>query len=170
MKQVPPSPNLPLLESEIRTYWKAGQIFERSLTQRKDGQRYMFYDGPPFPSGAPHYGHLLIGTVKDIVPRYQTMKGRYVERRFGWDTHGLPMEMLIEKELGLKGRTDILNYGVGPFNEACRGAVMRYVEEWRAVTEQLGRWVDFEHDYKTMDLSFMESVWWVFKQLWDSEL
>lgn len=141
-------------------------MFRRTLQQREGQREYFFYDGPPFATGLPHYGHLLQGTTKDIIPRYQTMKGYHVERRFGWDCHGLPIEMLVEKELSLKGREDILAYGVEQFNEACRQGVFRYVKEWERVTERLGRWIDFKNDYKTLDTTFMESVWWVFSELW----
>ena len=127
----------------------------------------MFYDGPPFATGLPHFGHFVPGTIKDIIPRYQTMKGKKVERRFGWDCHGLPVENLIEKELGLNSKTDIERYGVAKFNEDCRAAVLRYVKEWRRIVTRLGRWVDFDNDYKTMDPDYMESIWWVMKSLWE---
>jgi len=167
MKTENPQVNFPEREKEVLAFWRKHKTFEASLALRKGAQPYMFYDGPPFASGTPHYGHLLAGTIKDIIPRYQTMKGRYVERRFGWDTHGLPIEMLTEQELGISGRKEILEFGIDKFNEACRSGVMRYVDEWRETIGRSGRWVDFDNDYKTMDLSFMESVWWVFKQLWD---
>ncbi|MGH8875611.1 MAG: isoleucine--tRNA ligase, partial [Acidimicrobiia bacterium] len=127
-------------------------------------------DGPPFANGSPHYGHLLAGVIKDIVPRYWTMRGHRVERRFGWVTHGLPVEMEVEKLLGISGPRQIAEYGVDRFNEACRRLVETTAEEWEVITRRIGRWVDFRDDYKTMDLSFMETVWWVFKQLWDREL
>jgi isoleucyl-tRNA synthetase len=141
-------------------------MFRLSLQHREGQKEFFFYDGPPFATGLPHYGHLLQGTTKDIIPRYQTMKGCHVERRFGWDCHGLPIEMITEKTLSLKGREDILAYGVDKFNEACRQGVFRYVEDWERVTERLGRWIDFRNDYKTLDTTFMESVWWVFGELW----
>ncbi|MCB0354037.1 MAG: isoleucine--tRNA ligase [Bdellovibrionales bacterium] len=167
METVSPNVDFVALEKKTLLFWREQQIFSKSLDRRKDSPQYRFYDGPPFATGTPHYGHLLAGTIKDIVPRYQTMLGNYVERRFGWDTHGLPIEMLTEKEIGLNGRKEILEYGIDRFNEACRSGVLRYVSEWEKVTERLGRWIDFVNDYKTMDLSFMDSVWWVFKQLWD---
>lgn len=167
MKTVSPQVSFPEVEARIAKFWEQDKTFERSLEIRKDAPQYLFYDGPPFATGLPHYGHLLAGTIKDIIPRYQTMKGNLVERRFGWDTHGLPIEMLTESELGLNGRHDILNYGVDKFNEACREGVLKYVDEWRYVVGRIGRWIDMDNDYKTMDLDFMESVWWVFKQLWD---
>lgn len=167
MKPVSPNVSLPEVEKRVLSFWQENQTFKKSIDNRKGSPEYLFYDGPPFSSGLPHYGNLVAGTIKDIVPRYQTMKGCFVERRFGWDTHGLPIEMIIERELGLKGRTDILEYGVDRFNEACRAGVLSCVKEWEIVTTKLGRWVDFDNDYKTMDIDFMESVWWVFKQLWD---
>ena len=167
MKSISPTLNLPQIDKEVLEFWSKHQTFKKSLENRRQAKPYLFYDGPPFSSGLPHYGHLMVGTMKDIIPRYQTMNGQYVERRFGWDTHGLPIEMIIEKELNLKGRSDILAYGVDKYNEACRSGVLSCVGEWQKITPRLGRWVDFENDYKTMDLPFMESVWWVFKQLWD---
>ena len=162
--------DFPKLEESILSFWKEKDIFKKSLQQRKSGKRFIFYDGPPFATGLPHYGHLLASTIKDIIPRYQTMRGRYVERRFGWDTHGLPVEMEMQKELGLPSSSAILDYGVGRFNEACRSIVLRYSKEWKKIISRLGRWVDFENDYKTMNLSFMESTWWVFKTLFDKGL
>jgi isoleucyl-tRNA synthetase len=130
----------------------------------------LFYDGPPFANGLPHYGHLLTGYVKDVVPRYQTMRGMRVERRFGWDTHGLPAEMETEKELGVSGHQAIHEYGIAEFNQACRTSVLRFTKEWEEYVTRQARWVDFENDYKTMDLSYMESVMWAFKRLWDKGL
>ncbi len=162
--------SFPALEEEIIALWGERDVFTRSVEQRPEDSRYVFYDGPPFATGLPHYGHLVASTLKDIVPRYWAMRGRRVERRFGWDTHGLPIEMLVEGKLGLNGPTSIREYGVGNFNEACRANVLTYTEEWRRVITRLGRWVDFDNDYKTMDPTFMESVWWVFKELWDKDL
>ena len=160
------------LERDVLEFWKKERVFEASVEGRpreKDGKTnaYVFYDGPPFANGLPHYGHLLTGYVKDLVARYQTMRGKRVERRFGWDCHGLPAEMQAEKELGISGRQKIMEYGIGKFNEHCRTSVMRYTQEWRQYVDRQGRWVDFENDYKTMDISFMESVLWAFKQLYD---
>ncbi|MFT4978786.1 MAG: isoleucyl-tRNA synthetase, partial [Myxococcota bacterium] len=162
--------SFPALEREIITLWSDKEVFRRSVDQRPADSRYVFYDGPPFATGLPHYGHLVASTLKDIVPRYWTMRGHRVERRFGWDTHGLPIEMLVEKKLDLSGPSSIKEYGVDRFNEACRANVLTYTEEWQRVITRLGRWVDFDNDYKTMDPSFMESVWWVFRQLWEKEL
>lgn len=157
----------PELEEEILRFWEEQQIFEKSLEQRKGGEEFVFYDGPPFATGLPHYGHLLAGTIKDIVPRYQTMRGKYVERRFGWDCHGLPIEALAQDALGLAGTAAIVEKGVDVFNEQCRSMVQTYVGEWRKTVNRMGRWVDFDNDYKTMDPTFMETIWWVFKQIWD---
>ena len=131
---------------------------------------FVFYDGPPFANGLPHYGHLLTGYVKDVVPRYRTMRGQRVERRFGWDCHGLPAETEAEKELGVSGRGPITEYGIARFNEHCRTSVLRYTKEWERYVTRQARWVDFANDYKTMDLSYMESVMWAIKQLWDKGL
>ena len=157
-------------ELEVLEYWKTARIFEKSLEQRQGAPEYVFYDGPPFATGLPHYGHLLAGTIKDIVPRYQTMRGHYVSRRFGWDCHGLPVEYEVEQDLKISGKRDIEKMGVGVFNERCRSIVLRYTREWREVVTRMGRWVDFDHDYKTMDPAYMESIWWVFKALWEKHL
>ncbi len=165
-----PVTSFPKLEERILRLWKREKTFEASLKQTAKGKRFTFYDGPPFATGLPHYGHLLQGTIKDIVPRFRTMQGRYVERRFGWDCHGLPVEYELEKERGIKGRPDILKMGVATFNDACRSIVLRHTKEWQKTTERLGRWIDFENDYKTMDPEYMESIWWVVKTLWEKGL
>jgi isoleucyl-tRNA synthetase len=162
--------DFPAVEREVLEFWKQHGTFERSLEQRRGGREFVFYDGPPFATGLPHYGHLLAGTIKDIVPRYQTMRGHCVERRFGWDCHGLPVEYEVEQELQIGGKRDIETMGVGVFNERCRSIVLRYTREWRDIVTRMGRWVDFDHDYKTMDPAYMESIWWVFKTLWDKGL
>ena len=159
--------DFPRMEEGILKFWEEGRIFAKSLEARAGKGEYVFFDGPPFATGLPHYGHLLAGTIKDIVPRYQTMRGKHVARRFGWDCHGLPIEALAQDKLGLKGAPDILAAGVDTFNETCRGMVLRYVSEWRKIVTRMGRWVDFDNDYKTMDRSYMETIWWVFKQLWE---
>lgn len=159
--------SFPAFEEKILAYWKSGRVFERSLENAKDKPAFDFYDGPPFATGLPHYGHILAGAIKDIVPRYWSMRGFRIPRRFGWDCHGLPVEFEMEKTLGLNGSLDIQQYGIGKFNEACRGIVLRYTKDWRETVERMGRWVDMDNDYKTMDPAFMESVWWVFKTLWD---
>ena len=156
----------PKMEEGILEFWRENSTFERSLQKNAGKERYKFYDGPPFATGLPHYGHLLAGTIKDIVPRYQTMRGKYVERRFGWDTHGLPIEALAQEALGVSGAPEIKALGVDKFNEQCRSMVLKYVSEWRKTVTRMGRWVDFDHDYKTMQPEFMETIWWVFSQLW----
>jgi isoleucyl-tRNA synthetase len=156
---VDPKVSFPKLEEEILAFWEAEGIFQQSLSQREGRPDFVFFDGPPFATGLPHFGHFVPSTIKDIIPRYKAMKGYHVDRRFGWDCHGLPVETLIEKELGLNSKTDIERYGVSKFNEACRDSVLRYVKEWRAVITRLGRWVDFDRDYKTMDAPYMETIW-----------
>ncbi|GHV32424.1 isoleucine--tRNA ligase [Spirochaetia bacterium] len=167
---VDPKVSFPKLEEEVLAFWEKNDIFRKSISQREGAEEFVFYDGPPFATGLPHFGHFVPSTIKDIIPRYQAMKGKKVERRFGWDCHGLPVENLIEKELGLNSKTDIEKYGVAEFNEACRASVLRYVNEWRQVITRLGRWVDFDNDYKTMDPDYMETIWWVMKTLWDKGL
>ena len=166
-KKVDPKQSFPKMEEEILKFWAEQKIFEKSLEIRKDAKRYSFYDGPPFATGTPHYGHLLASTVKDVVPRFWTMKGFQVERKWGWDCHGLPIENIAEKELGIKRKTEIEEMGVSKFNEFCRSKVLSFVSEWKTVIARLGRWADMDNAYSTMDLSYMESVWWVFKELWD---
>lgn len=158
------------MEEAVLDYWDKNRIFEKSVEERSSKNTYFFYDGPPFATGLPHYGHLIASTIKDVVPRFQTMLGKKVERRFGWDCHGLPVEFEVEKELGLNGAADIKAYGVGNFNEKCRSIVLRYANEWKRTIRRVGRWVDMENDYKTMEVNFMESIWWVFKTLWDKDL
>jgi len=167
-----PSPSFPKIEEAIGAWWKENRVFERSIEQRREAgaPEFVFYDGPPFANGLPHYGHLVTGFVKDLVPRYQTMRGKVVDRRFGWDCHGLPAEMQSEKELGVSGRLEILKYGVARFNEHCRSSVQQFTADWEYYVTRAARWVDFKNDYKTMDLSFMESVMWAFKQLHDKGL
>jgi len=167
---VDPKVSFPKLEERVLEFWNSHDIFRKSITNREGRPEFLFYDGPPFATGLPHFGHFVPGTIKDIVPRYQTMKGNRVERRFGWDCHGLPVEYEMEKELGISGRRQIEEYGVAKFNEACRSIVLRYTSEWRKVVTRLGRWVDFDNDYKTMDPDYMETIWWVIKQLWEREL
>jgi isoleucyl-tRNA synthetase len=162
--------DFPALDARILRFWDSIDAFARSVEMRSPDTEYTFYDGPPFATGSPHYGHILQGVVKDIVPRYWTMRGHRVERRFGWDTHGLPVEMEVEKQLGVSGPREILELGVDVFNEACRAMVNHTTEDWYEITSRIGRWVDFDDDYKTMDVDFMESVWWVFGQLWQRDL
>lgn len=157
-------------ERRILNFWQKECIFERSVAEKSQKPLFSFYDGPPFATGLPHYGHFLAGTIKDVVLRYKTMKGYWVPRRFGWDCHGLPIENEIEKAQKLTGATSIEEFGIGRFNEECRKIVLRYTEEWKELVSRMGRWVDFTRTYHTMDLSFMESVWWVFKQLHEKGL
>lgn len=154
-------------EEEVLKLWEEVDAFMTSLEQNKDKKPFTFYDGPPFATGTPHYGHILASTVKDIVPRYAHMTGHHVERRFGWDTHGLPVEHEIDKKLGITGKEDVMNMGIDKYNSECRSIVMRYASDWRHVIGRLGRWIDFDNDYKTLYPTFMESVWWVFKQLYE---
>ena len=167
-------PNLPEIERAMLARWGREDTFQRSIDLRHSGvdgdNEFVFYDGPPFANGLPHYGHLLTGYVKDAVPRYQTMRGKRVERRFGWDCHGLPAEVQAEQELGISGHPEIISYGIDRFNDACRSSVLRYTQEWEDYVTRQARWVDFENDYKTLDLDYMESVMWAFKSLWDKDL
>lgn len=164
------APLFPKIEEEMAAFWKKQGIFERSIEERPASKGYVFYDGPPFATGLPHPGHLLQSAIKDAVPRYWTMKGYRVPRVWGWDCHGLPMEALIQKELKLQGKPEIEAYGMDKFNRACADAVMRYSDEWKRYVERLGRWVDFDGAYKTMDRDYIESVWWVFSELWKKKL
>lgn len=172
-KEVDPKQSFPKMEEALVKYWKKNKTFEKSVKNpagEKNPEDFVFYDGPPFATGLPHYGHLLAGTLKDVVPRYWTMQGYRVERKWGWDCHGLPIENLIEKELDLHCKKDIEKMGVATFNEACYNSVLRYEKEWKKTVPRMGRWVDMENDYKTMDPEYMESVWWVFKSLYDKGL
>ena len=172
--QVDPQPNFPRIEEGVLARWQSDDTFARSVAARDAGKNgdneFIFYDGPPFANGLPHYGHLLTGFVKDAVPRYQTMRGRRVERRFGWDCHGLPAEVEAEKELGIAGHPAIAAFGIDKFNDACRTSVLRYTDEWQRYVTRQARWVDFSNDYKTLDTPYMESVMWAFRTLWDKGL
>ena len=172
--QVDPQPNFPRLEEGVLARWERDNTFAASVAAREVGtngdNEFIFYDGPPFANGLPHYGHLLTGFVKDAVPRYQTMRGRHVERRFGWDCHGLPAEVEAEKELGIAGHPAIAAFGIDKFNDACRTSVLRYTDEWQRYVTRQARWVDFGNDYKTLDTPYMESVMWAFRTLWDKGL
>ncbi|MBR7836556.1 isoleucine--tRNA ligase [Actinospica durhamensis] len=171
---VPAGPRFPEIEQRVLARWDADGTFRASVNARPAGERganeFVFYDGPPFANGLPHYGHLLTGYVKDLIPRYQTMRGRRVERRFGWDTHGLPAELEAMRQLGIKTKAQIEEVGIAAFNEACRASVLRYTQAWRDYVTRQARWVDFENDYKTLDTPYMESVMWAFKQLYDKGL
>ena len=172
--EVPAQPSFPNLEQDVLGYWKDDETFQASIDRNPVGDdganEFVFYDGPPFANGLPHYGHLLTGYVKDVVPRYQTMRGKHVERRFGWDTHGMPAEYEAEKQLGITQKAEIDELGIEKFNEACRTSVLQYTDQWRDYVTRQARWVDFDNDYKTLDLDYMESVMWAFKALWDKGL
>ncbi|MCB0358516.1 MAG: class I tRNA ligase family protein, partial [Bdellovibrionales bacterium] len=182
MKAVSTEVSFPELERKLLNEWREKNIFQRSMdpllptTLGATGPRseprpsYVFYDGPPFATGLPHYGHLLAGTIKDVVGRFFTMKGFHVDRRFGWDCHGVPVEFEIQKKLDLHGAKAIREFGLGNFNEECRQIVLRYTKEWERFVERSGRWVDFDRQYRTMDRDYMESIWWAVKQLWDKGL
>ena len=165
-----PTNILVTLEHEVLNLWEKEKVFAQSLAQNLHKKPYVFYDGPPFATGLPHHGHLLASTLKDIIPRYMTMKGYYVKRQFGWDCHGLPIEHEINKSLGMHAQAAVDSLGIAGYNDACRAIVMRYREAWRDVVHRIGRWVDMDNDYKTMDVTFMESVWWTFAQLWQKDL
>ena len=175
--EVDPSPSFPAMEEGTLAFWASNDTFRKSIEMRDAGEHgsneFVFYDGPPFANGLPHYGHLLTGYVKDVVGRYQTMKGHRVERRFGWDTHGLPAELEAQRQLGIEDVTEITReggVGIEAFNAACRSSVLRYTKEWEEYVTRQARWVDFENDYKTLDMSYTESVLWAFKQLYDKGL
>ena len=164
---IEPSPSFPKIEDRVLEFWKQDDTFQYSINQRveEEAEEFVFYDGPPFANGLPHYGHLLTGYVKDFVPRFQTMRGKRVERRFGWDTHGLPAEVEAERLLGISGRPEIENYGVKKFNDFCKTSVLKYTQDWQSYVTRQARWVDFENDYKTLDKNYTESVLWAFKEL-----
>jgi isoleucyl-tRNA synthetase len=168
--QVTPSPSFPQIEDEVLAFWKGDGTFRASVENRSDAEEWVFYDGPPFANGLPHYGHLLTGYAKDVFPRFQTMRGKRVERRFGWDTHGLPAELEAERQLGITDKSQIEEMGIAAFNQAARESVLRYTKEWEEYVTRQARWVDFENDYKTLDITYMESVIWAFKQLHDKGL
>ena len=158
------------IEEAILKFWEENKIFEKTLDKTKDGEPFTFYDGPPFATGTPHYGHLLASTIKDLIPRYQTMRGRFVRRRWGWDCHGLPIEEIVERKLKISGKKQIEEIGVQKFNETCRSMVLTFVDEWRKMIRRLARWTEFDNSYKTMDRDYMESVWWAFKKIYDRGL
>jgi isoleucyl-tRNA synthetase len=162
--------NAPNVEEKVLKFWDDNAIFEKSLEKTKSGVPFTFYDGPPFATGLPHYGHILASTIKDVIPRYQTMRGRFVRRRWGWDCHGLPIEEIVERKLGISGKKQIEEIGVKTFNETCRSTVLQYVEEWGKMVHRIARWVEFDDSYKTMDRTYMESVWWAFKFIYDKGL
>ena len=169
-ESVPPSPTFPSIEEQVLAYWREDDTFRASVDQREGAPEWVFYDGPPFANGLPHYGHLLTGYAKDLFPRFQTMRGKQVHRRFGWDTHGLPAELEAERQLGITDKSQIEEMGIAAFNQAARDSVLKYTKEWEEYVTRQARWVDFENDYKTLDVTFMESVIWAFKRLYDKGL
>ena len=171
---VAPNPSFPNMEETVLKYWDKDDTFNKSVERNPSGDHsqneFVFFDGPPFANGLPHYGHLLTGYAKDVIPRYQTMKGRKVNRVFGWDTHGLPAELEAQKELGIDSVDQIEKMGIDKFNDACRASVLKYTHEWQDYVHRQARWVDFEHGYKTLNIPYMESVMWAFKQLYEKGL
>ncbi len=158
------------LEEETLKFWEDKKIFEKTLEKTKDGEPFTFYDGPPFATGLPHYGHILASTIKDVIPRYQTMRGRFVRRRWGWDCHGLPIEEVVERHLGISGKKQIEEIGIAKFNAVCRAKVLEFADEWKKMVRRIARWTEFDNSYKTMDRDYMESVWWAFKEFWKKGL
>ncbi|MCA9357280.1 class I tRNA ligase family protein, partial [Candidatus Kaiserbacteria bacterium] len=168
-----PKSDVALREEAVQAFWEEADIFNKSLAAPAGVEPkgdFVFYDGPPFATGLPHYGHILAGTIKDAIPRFWTMNGYRVRRKWGWDCHGLPLENLIEKKLGLATKRDIEEYGIKNFNEQARDAVMEYADDWKRIIPRMGRFADMENDYKTMDSTYTESVWWVFKSLHEKGL
>lgn len=166
---VPTKKSIPEFEEEVLQFWKSDKTFEKSVEKNPENNLYVFYDGPPFISGMPHYGHLLGSIAKDVIPRYWTMKGKRVERVWGWDAHGLTVENRVQEELGIKNRRDIENYGLDKFTQACYQYTSKVSAEWEWYVDKIGRWVDFKNAYKTIDQSYMESIMWAFKQLYDKK-
>ncbi len=161
--------NFPPLEENILGFWRSKKVFARSVDARQGGQRFVLYEGPPTANGSPGIHHVLSRVFKDVIPRYKAMKGFYAPRIAGWDTHGLPVELEVEKELGLSSKKDIEDFGIAKFNARCRESVFSYLKEWNALTERIAFWVDLEHPYITMDNNYIESVWWAIKGMWDKE-
>jgi isoleucyl-tRNA synthetase len=169
-EQIKEKTSFPAMEEEVLEFWNEADIFNKSLSKDAPHGEYVFYDGPPFATGTPHYGHLVGSIMKDVIPRYQTMRGYHVARKWGWDCHGLPIENIVEKELGTKTKKEIEELGVAKFNDLCRARVSTYIDDWKKVINRLGRWADMENSYRTMDLNYMETIWWTFKQIWDKGL
>jgi isoleucyl-tRNA synthetase len=162
--------SFPGMEENVLNFWDNSKTFEKSLDKKSPRGDYVFYDGPPFATGTPHYGHLVGSIMKDVIPRYQTMRGFHVDRKWGWDCHGLPIENIVEKELGTKSKKEIEELGIAKFNDLCRARVSTYIDEWKKVISRLGRWADMENSYRTMDLNYMETIWWALKEMWDKDL
>jgi isoleucyl-tRNA synthetase len=157
-------------EKEVLKYWKDNKVFEKSIEMREDGETFTFYDGPPTANGKPHIGHILTRVIKDIIPRYKTMKGYKVLRKAGWDTHGLPVELEVEKLLGIDGKPEIEKFGVEPFIANCKKSVWKYKGEWEQMSDRVGYWADMDDPYITYDNNYIESVWWALKRIWDQDL
>src|SRR3990170_504244 len=169
-EQVRSQVRFPEIEGEVLRLWERSGAFEKSVERRPKDNPFVFYEGPPTANGRPGFHHALARAFKDLIPRYKTMRGYRVERKGGWDTHGLPVELQVEKELGLSGKDDVERYGVEEFNRLCRESVFRYVEDWRAMSERLGFWIDMDHPYRTLDNPYIESVWWALKELYEKDL
>ena len=167
---VAPQVNLPEMEKGILAFWKQADVFKQTMEQTRDGPRYVFYEGPPTANGRPGIHHVLARAFKDIFPRYRTMRGYYVSRKGGWDTHGLPVELEVERKLGFSGKKAIEDYGVTEFNRLCRQSVFDYVDDWEKLTERMGYWVDLPTAYRTLTNDYVESLWWILKQFWDRGL
>ena len=163
-------PNFPNLERITLERWKKEKIFKKTLQQTTHGRRFVFFEGPPTANGKPGIHHVLARAFKDVIPRYKTMQGFFVERKAGWDTHGLPVELEVEKQLGLKSKKEIETYGIEQFNAECKKSVWKYKEEWERLTERIGFWLDMEHPYITYDPAYVESLWWIIRQIWDKQL
>src|SRR4051794_33771519 len=167
---VDPNPSFPALEERVLERWRERDVFHESLRRREGAEPYVFYEGPPTANGKPGSHHVLARVFKDIYPRFKTMRGYRVDRKGGWDCHGLPVEIAVEQQLGLKSKTEIEEYGIEAFNAKCRAAVFEYLEDWNALTERIGFWVDLEHAYRTLDSSYVESVWWALKTIFEKGL
>jgi isoleucyl-tRNA synthetase len=169
-KPVDAQANFPQLEEKILEFWQENRIFEKSLDRTKNGERFVFYEGPPTANGKPHIGHVLARSFKDLFPRFKTMRGFYVLRKAGWDSHGLPVELEVEKELGISGKKQIEKFGIEKFNKLCRESVFRYIDVWERMTKRMGFWIDLSDPYVVLDKDYIESLWWILKQAWDKKL
>src|ERR671927_1219245 len=167
---VDPGQSFPKLEERVLERWRERDVFHESIRRREGAEPFVFYEGPPTANGRPGSHHVLARVFKDIFPRYKTMQGHYVERKGGWDTHGLPVEIAVEQRLGFTSKSDIERYGIAEFNQKCRESVFEFLEDWTRLTERIGMWVDVEHPYRTLDRTYIESVWWALKQMWDRDL
>src|SRR5215210_5507727 len=169
-RPLPKSPDFPALEERVLERWRERDIFRESVRRREGAEPWVFYEGPPTANGRPGSHHVLARVFKDIFPRYKTMQGRYVHRKGGWDTHGLPVEIAVEQKLGFTRKDDIERYGIAEFNQQCRESVFEFLEDWKALTERIGFWVDLDDAYRTLDDTYVESVWWALARLWEKDL